>query len=103
MIEVKDGHTEELIVSPGDFGLEAADLSDVAGGTPEENAEVTRAVLAGERSPRRDLVVLNAAAAILVGGLADDFAGAVSRAQEAIDSAAAARVLESLVASGGDR
>jgi anthranilate phosphoribosyltransferase len=103
MIEVKDGHTAEVIVAPGDFGLETAELSQVAGGTPVENAEATRAVLSGERSPRRDLVVLNAAAAILVGGRADDFGGAVSEAQQAIDSGAAAQVLESLVASGGER
>jgi anthranilate phosphoribosyltransferase len=103
MIEVDRGHTSEAIISPEDFGLQPAELSDVAGGTPEENAETTRAVLSGERSARRDLVVLNAAAAILVGGRADDFAAGVSGAAEAIDSGAAARVLERLVASGGER
>ena len=103
MIEVRGGHTAEVIVSPSDFGFDTADLTEVAGGTPEQNAEVTRAVLAGERSPRRDLVVLNAAAAILVGGGADDFGGAVSRAADAIDSGAAAQVLDRLVASGGER
>ncbi len=90
IIEVEGGSTRELIVSPGDFGLEIADLSEVAGGTPEQNAEATRAVLAGERSPRRDLVVLNAAAAIRVSGKAPDFGGAVEAAAASIDSGAAA-------------
>lgn len=103
MIEVQDGSTREVIVSPADFGMETAELSDVAGGTPQENAEATRAVLAGERSARRDLVLLNAAAAILVGGKADDLASAVEAASDSIDSGAASRVLDCLVASGGER
>jgi anthranilate phosphoribosyltransferase len=103
MIEVDDGHTSETIITPEDFGLASAELSDVAGGTPGENAEATRAVLGGERSPRRDLVILNAAAAILVGGRAEDFARAVIDAGEAIDSGAASRVLERLVAFGTER
>ena len=103
MIEVVDGSTREVIVSPGDFGMESAELSDVAGGTPGENAETTRAILGGERSPRRDLVVLNAAAAIMVGGGAGSFEDAVSSAAESIDSGAAAQVLDRLVKSSGDR
>ncbi len=103
MIEVEAGSTRELIVSPGDFGLETAELSEVSGGTPEQNAEATRAVLAGERSPRRDLVVLNAAAAIRVAGRAPDFSDAVGAAAASIDTGAAAEVLERLVASGPGR
>ena len=103
IIEVEHGSTRELVVTPEDFGLEVADLSDVAGGTPEQNAEATRAVLAGERSPRRDLVLLNAAAAIRVAGRAPDFARAVGVAAESIDSGAAVSVLERLVASGRER
>ena len=69
-----------------------------------ENAAATRAVLEGEKGPRRDLVVLNAAAAILVGGRAVDFAGGVDAAKEAIDSGAAAAVLARLVSfTGQDR
>ena len=84
--------------------METAELSEVAGGTPEENAEATRSVLAGEQSPRRDLVLLNAAAAIRVGGRADlDRGRGRTPPPEAIDSGAAARVLERLVASGGER
>ena len=101
IIEVVDGGTSEWFVSPGDFELERAELGDVAGGTPDENAAATRAVLEGEKGPRRDLVVLNAAAAILVGGKADDFAAGVVAAQEAIDSGAAAAVLARLVSFTG--
>src|SRR5262249_43811369 len=67
VIEVKDGGTEEHFVEPGDFGFATADLDQVAGGTPEENAAASRAVLAGEAGPGRDLVLLNAGAAIYVG------------------------------------
>jgi len=101
IIEVKDGGTSEAFVSPGDFGLETAELGDVAGGTPAENAAATRAVLEGEQGPRRDLVVLNAAAAITVGGKADDLAGGVSAAEQAIDSGSAAAVLARLVSFTG--
>lgn len=101
IIEVVDGGTSEWFVSPGDFELERAELGDVAGGTPDENAAATRAVLEGEKGPKRDLVVLNAAAAILVGGKADDFAAGVVAAQEAIDSGAAAAVLARLVSFTG--
>ena len=97
MIEVIDGGTREVIVDPAEHGLETAEIKTVAGGTPEENADATRAVLEGERSPRRDLVLLNAAAAIYVGGQADDFGAGLEAAREAIDSGAAAGVLSRLV------
>ncbi|HYH53299.1 MAG TPA: anthranilate phosphoribosyltransferase [Solirubrobacterales bacterium] len=98
VIEVTDGRTSEWFVEPGQFGLAPADLGSVAGGTPEENAEVTRRVLAGEPGPHRDLVLLNAAAAIYVGGLAADLEQGVAKATEAVDSGAAAEVLERLIA-----
>jgi anthranilate phosphoribosyltransferase len=97
VIEVADGRTAEWFAEPGQFGLAPADLESVAGGTPEENAAVTRAVLAGEPGPHRDLVVLNAAAAIYVGGLAPDLEGGVAKAVESIDSGAAGSVLERLI------
>jgi anthranilate phosphoribosyltransferase len=98
VIEIVDGRTSEWFVEPGRFGLAPAELEDVAGGTPEENAAVVRAVLGGEPGPRRDLVVLNAAAAIYVGGLAADLEEGAAKAAAAIDSGAAAEVLERLVA-----
>jgi len=98
VIEVADGRTAEWFVEPGQFGLAPAELEALAGGTPEENAAVTRAVLAGEPGPHRDLALLNAAAAIYVGGLAADLEAGVAKAAESIDSGAAAKVLERLVA-----
>jgi len=98
VIEVADGRTAEWFVEPGQFGLAPVDLASVAGGTPEENAAVSRAVLAGEPGPARDLVLLNAAAAIYVGGLASDLEQGIAKATEAIDSGAAADVLERLKA-----
>jgi anthranilate phosphoribosyltransferase len=98
VIEVADGRTSEWFVEPGQFGLAPAELKSVAGGTPEANAEITRRVLAGEPGPHRDLVLLNAAAALYVGGLAPDLEQGVSKAAEAIDSGSAANVLERLIA-----
>jgi anthranilate phosphoribosyltransferase len=105
VIEVADGRTEERFVEPGDFGLAEADLEAVAGGTPEENAAASRAVLGGEAGPRRDLVLLNAGAAIYVGDLADGLAAGVEKAAAAIDSGAAAELLSRLIsatAASGD-
>ncbi|MCO5315065.1 MAG: anthranilate phosphoribosyltransferase [Solirubrobacterales bacterium] len=98
VIEVRDGGTEESFIRPEDYGVGRAELSEVTGGAPAENAAFTRRILAGEVSPRRDLAVLNAAAAIQVGGRADGFGEAVERARESIDSGSAADVLERLVA-----
>ncbi len=96
ILDVRAGETKELRLSPSDFGLAAADLKDVAGGSPEENAGVTQRILDGEKGPARDLAVLNAAAAILVSGDGADFARAARVAEESIDSGAAASVLKKL-------
>jgi anthranilate phosphoribosyltransferase len=98
VIEVAARGTSEWFVEPGHFGLAPADLESVAGGTPEENAAVTRRVLTAEPGADRDLVVLNAGAAVYVGGLAADLEEGVAKAEEAIDSGAAADVLERLIA-----
>jgi anthranilate phosphoribosyltransferase len=98
VIEVADGRTSEWFVEPGQFGLAPAELEAVAGGSPEENAAAVRAVLAGEPGPARDLCLLNAAAAIYVGGLAADLSEGVAKAAAAVDSGAAGNVLERLIA-----
>jgi len=98
VIEVFEGRTAEWFVEPGQFGLAPLELAEIAGGSPDENAAVTRAVLAGEPGPQRDIVLLNAAAAIYVGGLAADLEEGVAKAASAIDSGAAANVLERLIA-----
>jgi anthranilate phosphoribosyltransferase len=98
VIEVDEGRTEEWFVEPGEYGLAAGELEQVAGGTPAENAAVTRAVLAGGDGPRRDLILLNAGAAIYLGGLAGSLGEGVEKAAAAIDGGAARDLLERLVA-----
>jgi anthranilate phosphoribosyltransferase len=98
VIEVRDGGTEEWFVKPEDLGLERAPLETIAGGSPEENAAVVRDVLGGASGPARDVIMLNAGAAILAGGGAPDLAAGVQEAASAIDSGAARAVLERLVA-----
>jgi anthranilate phosphoribosyltransferase len=101
VIEVADDSTEEWFVEPGQFGLAEAELAEVAGGSPEENAAATRAVLAGDGGPRRDLALLNAGAAIYVGGVAASLEEGVGRAAEAVDSGEAGILLERLIAATG--
>ncbi len=98
VIEVADGRTAEWFAEPGEFGLVSGELEQVAGGSPEENAAASRAVLAGEGGPRRDLVLLNAGAAIYIGGLADGLGEGVERAATAVDSGAARELLDRLIA-----
>jgi anthranilate phosphoribosyltransferase len=98
VIEVANGGTEEWFVEPAGLGLESAELSEVAGGTPEENAAASRAVLAGERGARRDLVLLNAGAAIYIGGAADSLSEGIEAAGRSVDSGAAAELLDRLIA-----
>ncbi len=103
VIRVDEGKTEELIVTPEDFGMEPASLEDVVGGTPQENAVATLAVFDGERSARRDLVLLNAAAAIYTSGMVDDLAAGVVAAADSIDSSSASRLLAHLVSFTADQ
>ncbi|MEK6710205.1 MAG: anthranilate phosphoribosyltransferase [Nitrospinota bacterium] len=84
-------------VRPEEAGLASAPAKELAGGGPEENAGITRAILAGEKGPRRDVVLLNAAAALMAGGKAKDLGEGVELAARAIDSGAAQRVLDRLI------
>ena len=102
IVEVAEGRTEEWFVRPEDLGLERADMDRIAGGEPEQNAATVVRLLDGEDGPQRDVVVLNAAGAILVGGGADDLGAGVERAREAIDSGAARAVLARLVEVTGE-
>ncbi len=97
VIEVGDGGTEEWFVEPGEFGLEPAGIEQIAGGEPADNAEAVRSVLGGAAGPARDVVVLNAGAAIYAGGHAEDLGSGVERAREAIDAGAAAELLQRLI------
>jgi len=98
VIEVDEGRTAEHYVEPADLGLSGASLEEVAGGAPAENAAASRAVLGGEPGPRRDLVLLNAGAAIYVGGRAESLSDGVARAAETIDSGAGKDLLDRLIA-----
>src|SRR3954453_3238567 len=80
-------------ITPAQAGLATSPPEAVAGGTPEQNAATTRAILPAERGPERDLALLNAGAAIYAGGRADDIAHGVTVAAEAVDGGAAPRAL----------
>lgn len=96
--EVRDGQVRSYEVGPEDCGLNRASLEDIAGGDAAQNAAVIREVLAGKKSPRRDVVLLNAAAALVAAGRADHLRDGVTIAEKAIDSGAAAEKLQALVA-----
>ena len=97
VVEVTGAETRRYTVCPEDFGLERATLDAVGGGTPEQNAQTARRILAGERGAPRDIAVLNAGAAIYAGGVADTLADGVRAAAEAIDTGAAAGALERFI------
>jgi anthranilate phosphoribosyltransferase len=96
--EVREGMVRSFTVRPEDFGLERAAIGELMGGDREENARIIRAILDGEPGPRRDIVLMNAAAALVAGGKARDFKDGVGLAAQAIDSGAARRTLEALIA-----
>lgn len=96
--EVKGGRVELFEISPADAGLPPAKLSDLKGGDAQTNASAIRAVLAGETGPFRDIVLLNAAAALIVGGKASNLTEGVAIAAQSIETGAAAHALERLIA-----
>jgi anthranilate phosphoribosyltransferase len=95
--EVRNGQVHVYEVTPEDFGLQRASLDDIAGGDAQQNAAIIRAILDGERSCRRDVVLLNAAAALVAAGHADRISDAVPLAAYAIDSGHARQRLQLLV------
>jgi anthranilate phosphoribosyltransferase len=101
VIEVADGGTEEWFVRPEEHGLERRPLDAIAGGSPEENAHAVREALTEAHGPAHDVIVLNAGAAILVGGGAQDLGAGIEKARDAIRSGAATRVLDSLIETTG--
>lgn len=96
--ELRDGEVTSRSFDPGVIGVATVAPADVAGGGPEDNAEIARRVFAGEPGPHRDIVCLNAAAGLVVAGVVDDLGAGFERAGAAIDSGAAAAVLDRLVA-----
>ncbi|MCB2223643.1 MAG: anthranilate phosphoribosyltransferase [Actinobacteria bacterium] len=95
---LKDGAVTHAEFTPEDFGVARAVRSDLAGGDAAENAAITRAVLAGEPGPRRDIALVNALPAIVAAGLAEGFSEAMPLAEAAVDSGAAAAALDAAVA-----
>jgi anthranilate phosphoribosyltransferase len=84
-------------VTPEALGFRRAAQVDIRGGSAKENAQIIRGILKGEKGPRRDVVLLNAAAAFVAAGLDPDFQAGTRRAAEAIDSGQAAQKLEALI------
>jgi anthranilate phosphoribosyltransferase len=94
--EARDGTVRSYEVDPQDFGMKLATLQDIAGGDATENAAIIRAVLSGEKSPRRDVVVLNVAAALVAAGREDHLEAAIKLAEDSIDSGKAEMKLVAL-------
>jgi len=95
--QIKDGSLTSFEVTPGDAGLPTAKTEDLLGGTPAENAAALTRLLEGEKSPYRDIAVLNAAAALIVAGKTDNLRSGAEIAAYQIDSGAAKAVLDKLV------
>jgi anthranilate phosphoribosyltransferase len=95
--EIRGGQVRLYTVEPEDFGLTRCTLADLQGGDAAENAAIVRGVLAGEGGPKREVVLLNAAFALVAAGVAEDVPAGISLAAEAIDSGRAQEKLEGLV------
>ncbi len=96
--EVRNGRVRRFTVTPEEFGVGRAPLEALRGGSAEENAAVIRRILEGESGPRRDIVVINAAAALVAAGVAANFRDAAELAFKVISSGAAGEKLASLIA-----
>lgn len=95
--EIRDGWFKSYVITPEGFGIERCTRDDLKGGTPAENARITRAVLGGERGHKRNAVLMNAGAALLIGGKAGSMKEGIALAAEIIDSGKALETLEKLI------
>lgn len=98
LCEIKDGWFKSRVITPEEFGFARCTREDLKGGTPAENAAITRAILNGKRGHKRNAVLLNAGASLYIAGKADTMADGVALAGELIDTGAAAHTLEKLIA-----
>lgn len=96
VFQVDEGSVQKGRWHPTDFGMQTAEASELDGGDPETNAAILKSVLAGEEGPKRDVVIMNAAAALLLVRKVHDLKSAVAAAKESIESGAAAGKLEAL-------
>ncbi len=94
---LKGGNVNTFQMTPEEYGLQRADCEDIVGGDARENADITRSILDGEKGPKRDMVLLNAAAAFIAAGNCDNFSDGIAMAAEAIDSGKARQKLDSLI------
>jgi len=95
--ELRDGHVRNYDIDPRSLGLTLCRAEDMAGGNSKRNAEIILEVLNGAAGPRRDVVIINAAAALMVGGKARDLQEGIEMARSAIDKGAARKALDKLV------
>lgn len=95
--EVRDGRYRSYVIEPEQFGIEKCRKADLTGGTPEENAAITRAILNGQAGPKRNAVLLNAGAGLYVAGKAGSIAEGVRMAEKIIDSGAAGNRLDEFI------
>lgn len=95
--EIRDGWFRSYAIAPEDFGFECCGKEELKGGTPSENAGITREILNGAKGPKRNAVLLNAGAALYIGGKADSMEAGVKLAAELIDSGKAMETLEKLI------
>ncbi|MGN1167445.1 MAG: anthranilate phosphoribosyltransferase [Lachnospiraceae bacterium] len=95
--EIKDGWYKTYVITPEDFGLERCTKEELVGGTPEENAKITREILSGEKGPKRNAVLMNAGASLYIGGKADSLKDGIALAGELIDSGKALETLNKLI------
>jgi anthranilate phosphoribosyltransferase len=94
---LKDGKVREYNFTPADAGLKTAPIEAILGGTPQENKKITLAILNGEKGPRRDVILLNSAAAFMVENKVNNLKDGVEMAAEIIDSGKALKKLEELI------
>ncbi len=92
--EINNGEYKSYTITPEEFHLTSCQKEDLAGGTPEENAAITLAILNGEKGPKRNAVLLNAGAALYIGGKAESIADGIFLAEELINSGKALATLE---------
>lgn len=95
--EFKDGWYKKYVICPEDFGFTRCTKKDLEGGTPEENAKITRDILNGEKGHKRNAVLMNAGAALYIGGKADSMEDGIALAAELIDSGKAIKTLDTFI------
>ncbi len=95
--EIRDGWYKTYVITPEDFGFERCEKAQLKGGSPAENAEITRGILKGEKGPKRDAVLMNAGAALYIGGKAGSMKEGIELAAELIDSGKALETLDKIV------